>query len=128
MKIMWNHTLDEVVGDATGVTGMRVKSVQDGSVSQVDLSGVFIAIGHKPNTDIFAGQLDMKDGYITIYSGTQGNATATSVPGVFAAGDATTTPFKQIVIAAGEGSKASLAAFDYLMRVPAPEPALAVAA
>tara|TARA_R110002124_G_scaffold3114_6_gene21277 strand:+ start:165 stop:1112 length:948 start_codon:yes stop_codon:yes gene_type:complete len=114
VKIMWNHTLDEVVGDATGVTGMRVKSVQDGSVSQVDLSGVFIAIGHKPNTDIFAGQLDMKDGYITIYSGTQGNATATSVPGVFAAGDVADHIYRQAVTSAGFGCMAALDAEKYL--------------
>ena len=114
VKILWNHTLDEVVGDATGVTGMRVKSVQDNSVSQVDLSGVFIAIGHKPNTDIFAGQLDMKDGYLTIHSGTEGNATATSVPGVFAAGDVADHIYRQAVTASGFGCMAALDAEKYL--------------
>ncbi|MCB1703459.1 MAG: thioredoxin-disulfide reductase [Halioglobus sp.] len=114
VKILWNHTLDEVVGDATGVTGMRVKSVQDNSVSQVDLSGVFIAIGHKPNTDIFAGQLDMKDGYLTIHSGTEGNATATSVPGVFAAGDVADHIYRQAVTSAGFGCMAALDAEKYL--------------
>jgi thioredoxin reductase (NADPH) len=114
VKIMWNHTLDEIVGDATGVTGMRVKAVQDNTVSQVDLAGVFIAIGHKPNTDIFAGQLDMKDGYITIHSGTGGNATATSIPGVFAAGDVADHIYRQAVTSAGFGCMAALDADKYL--------------
>ena len=114
VKIMWNHTLDEIVGDATGVTGMRVKAVQDDTVSQVDLAGVFIAIGHKPNTDIFAGQLDMKDGYITIDSGTGGNATATSIPGVFAAGDVADHIYRQAVTSAGFGCMAALDADKYL--------------
>ena len=87
VRILWDHTLDEVLGDDSGVTGMRVKSVKDDTLTDVDVAGVFIAIGHKPNTDIFSGQLDMKDGYIRIHSGTEGNATATSVAGVFAAGD-----------------------------------------
>ncbi|MCB1688888.1 MAG: thioredoxin-disulfide reductase [Halioglobus sp.] len=114
VKIMWNHTLDEIVGDATGVTGMRVKAVQGGDVSEVDLSGVFIAIGHKPNTDIFAGQLDMKDGYLTIHSGTDGNATATSIPGVFAAGDVADHVYRQAVTSAGFGCMAALDAEKYL--------------
>src|SRR5690554_482149 len=76
ITLMWNHTLEEVLGDDSGVTGMKIKSTVDGSIQQIDLSGVFIAIGHKPNTDIFAGQLDMKDGYIVVKSGTDGNATA----------------------------------------------------
>jgi thioredoxin reductase (NADPH) len=114
VKILWNHTLDEVVGDASGVTGMRVKAVGDETVSQVDLAGVFIAIGHKPNTDIFAGQLDMKDGYLTIHSGTGGNATATSVPGVFAAGDVADHIYRQAVTSAGFGCMAALDAEKYL--------------
>jgi thioredoxin reductase (NADPH) len=114
VKIMWNHTLDEIVGDDTGVTGMRVKSVEDGNVSDVDLAGVFIAIGHKPNTDIFAGQLDMKDGYLTIHSGTHGNATATSIPGVFAAGDVADHIYRQAVTSAGFGCMAALDAEKYL--------------
>jgi len=114
VKIMWDHTLDEVLGDDTGVTGMRVKSVKDGSASEVDLSGVFIAIGHKPNTDIFAGQLDMKDGYIKIHSGTEGNATATSAPGVFAAGDVGDHIYRQAVTSAGFGCMAALDAEKYL--------------
>jgi thioredoxin reductase (NADPH) len=114
VKIMWDHTLDEVLGDDTGVTGMRVKSVKDGSATEVDLSGVFIAIGHKPNTDIFAGQLDMKDGYIKIHSGTEGNATATSAPGVFAAGDVGDHIYRQAVTSAGFGCMAALDAEKYL--------------
>lgn len=114
VKFMWNHTLEEIVGDATGVTGMRVKAVQDNTESQVDLAGVFIAIGHKPNTDIFAGQLDMKDGYITIDSGTTGNATATSIPGVFAAGDVADHIYRQAVTSAGFGCMAALDADKYL--------------
>ena len=114
VKIMWDHTLDEVLGDDTGVTGMRVKSVKDGSATEVDLSGVFIAIGHKPNTDIFAGQLNMKDGYIKIHSGTEGNATATSAPGVFAAGDVGDHIYRQAVTSAGFGCMAALDAEKYL--------------
>jgi len=114
VKIMWDHTLDEVLGDDTGVTGMRVKSVKDGSATEVELSGVFIAIGHKPNTDIFAGQVDMKDGYITIHSGTEGNATATSAPGVFAAGDVGDHIYRQAVTSAGFGCMAALDAEKYL--------------
>jgi thioredoxin reductase (NADPH) len=114
VKILWNHTLDEIVGDASGVTGMRVKAVKDGAISQVDLSGVFIAIGHKPNTDMFAGQLEMKDGYLTIHSGTHGNATTTSIPGVFAAGDVADHIYRQAVTSAGFGCMAALDADKYL--------------
>src|SRR5690606_22368754 len=87
IKILWNHQLDEVLGDDTGVTGLRLKSTVDGSVREIDVAGVLIAIGHEPNTDIFAGQLDMIDGYIKVNSGLNGNATATNIPGVCAAGD-----------------------------------------
>ena len=114
VTILWDHTLDEVVGDDSGVTGIRVKSVKDDSVNQVDLAGVFIAIGHKPNTDIFADQLDMKDGYIKIHSGTEGNATATSSPGVFAAGDVGDHFYRQAVTSAGFGCMAVLVAEKYL--------------
>lgn len=114
VKILWNHTLDEIVGDATGVTGMRVKAVKDNTDSLVELAGVFIAIGHKPNTDIFAGQLTMKDGYLTIQSGTHGNATATSIPGVFAAGDVADHIYRQAVTSAGFGCMAALDAEKYL--------------
>ena len=108
VKIMWDHTLDEVLGDDSGVTGMRIKSVKDGSAADIDLAGVFIAIGHKPNTDIFSGQLDMKDGYIKIHSGTEGNATATSSAGVFAAGDVGDHIYRQAVTSAGFGCMAAL--------------------
>ena len=114
VKIMWDHTLQEIVGDDSGVTGMQIKSVKDDTVSQVDLAGVFIAIGHKPNTDMFAGQLDMKDGYLTIHSGTDGNATATSIPGVFAAGDVADHIYRQAVTSAGFGCMAALDAEKYL--------------
>jgi thioredoxin reductase (NADPH) len=114
VTIMWDHTLDEVLGDDSGVTGMRIKSVKEGATGDIDLAGVFIAIGHKPNTDIFAGQLDMKDGYITINSGLEGNATATSAPGVFAAGDVGDHIYRQAVTSAGFGCMAALDAEKYL--------------
>ena len=114
VTILWDHVLEEVLGDDSGVTGMQVKSVKDGTFTRVDLSGVFIAIGHKPNTDIFAGQLAMQDGYIQVHSGTGGNATATSVPGVFAAGDVGDHVYRQAVTSAGFGCMAALDAEKYL--------------
>ena len=114
VTILWDHVLDEVLGDDSGVTGMRVKSVKDDSTRDIDLAGVFIAIGHKPNTDIFAGQLDMKDGYITIKSGLEGNATSTSAAGVFAAGDVGDHIYRQAVTSAGFGCMAALDAEKYL--------------
>ena len=111
---MWSHTLDEITGDDSGVTGMRIKSTVDDSLTDVDLAGVFIAIGHKPNTDIFAGQLEMKDGYIQIHSGIEGDATATHVPGVFAAGDVGDHVYRQAVTSAGFGCMAALDAERYL--------------
>lgn len=114
VKIIWNHTLDEVLGDATGVTGLRLKSMTDDSTQEIDVAGVFIAIGHKPNTDIFAGQLEMKDGYIVINSGLSGNATATSVEGVFAAGDVADHIYRQAITSAGAGCMAALDAEKYL--------------
>ncbi|MEP5764717.1 MAG: thioredoxin-disulfide reductase [Halieaceae bacterium] len=114
VSIMWDNTLDEITGDDSGVTGMRVKSTLDGSLSEVDVAGVFIAIGHKPNTDIFAGQLDMKDGYIQIRSGIEGDATATSAAGVFAAGDVGDHVYRQAVTSAGFGCMAALDAERYL--------------
>ena len=114
VKLMWNNTLDEVLGDDGGVTGMRLKSTVDGSTQDVDVSGVFIAIGHKPNTDIFAGQLDMHNGYIKIKSGTEGEATSTSVPGVFAAGDVADHIYRQAITSAGSGCMAALDAEKYL--------------
>ncbi len=109
-----NSTLDEVLGDNTGVTGMRVKNTQTGATKDIALKGVFIAIGHKPNTDIFAGQLEMEGGYIVTQMGRTGNATATSVPGVFAAGDVQDHIYRQAVTSAGTGCMAALDAERYL--------------
>ena len=114
IEIEWNQTLDEVLGDDMGVTGMRIKSTQDGSTKDVDVHGVFIAIGHTPNTGIFDGQLDMENGYIIVKSGIQGNATATSMEGVFAAGDVMDPLYKQAVTSAGAGCMAALDAEKYL--------------
>ena len=108
------HTLDEVLGDDGGVTGMRIKNVNDGTTKDIPLMGVFIAIGHKPNTDIFAGQLEMEGGYIITQSGRGGNFTATSVPGVFAAGDVQDHIYRQAVTSAGTGCMAALDAERYL--------------
>jgi thioredoxin reductase (NADPH) len=108
------QTLDEVLGDNTGVTGMRIKSTQDGSTKDIPLKGVFIAIGHKPNTDIFEGQLEMEAGYIVTKAGREGNFTATSVPGVFAAGDVQDHIYRQAVTSAGTGCMAALDAERYL--------------
>ena len=114
ITVMWDHTLDEVLGDDSGVTGMRVKSTKDDTTENVELQGVFIAIGHKPNTDIFQGQLDMNNGYIKIKSGLEGNATATSVAGVFAAGDVADHVYRQAVTSAGAGCMSALDAEKYL--------------
>ena len=114
VRILWDHTLEEVLGDDSGVTGMRVRAVEGGGTTDLEVAGVFIAIGHKPNTDIFTGQLDMQDGYIRVRSGTQGNATATSVPGVFAAGDVGDHVYRQAVTSAGFGCMAALDAEKYL--------------
>ncbi|MBL1140974.1 MAG: thioredoxin-disulfide reductase [Proteobacteria bacterium] len=114
VKIEWNHTLDEVLGDDTGVTGMRIKSTENGETKDIDLKGVFIAIGHKPNTDIFANQLDMNNGYIKIKSGIDGDATSTSIPGVFAAGDVADHVYRQAITSAGSGCMAALDAEAYL--------------
>ncbi len=112
--IKWDHTLDEVLGDDMGVTGMRIKSTKDGSTEELDVHGVFIAIGHKPNTDIFDGQLDMEHGYIKVHSGIAGNATATSIEGVFAAGDVMDSHYKQAITSAGAGCMAALDAEKFL--------------
>ncbi len=114
VTIKWNHTLDEVLGDDSGVTGVRIKSTQDDSTEDIDLSGVFIAIGHTPNTKIFEGQLEMNGGYIKVNSGLHGDATATSVPGVFAAGDVMDHVYRQAVTSAGSGCMAALDAEKYL--------------
>ncbi|GAB3628390.1 thioredoxin reductase [Pandoraea terrae] len=114
VEIKWNHVLDEVMGDNAGVTGIRVKEMQSGATTDVDLQGVFIAIGHKPNTDIFAGQLEMKNGYVLTNGGLNGNATGTSVPGVFAAGDVQDHVYRQAITSAGTGCMAALDAQRYL--------------
>ena len=112
--VLWNHVLDEVLGDKSGVTGMRVKNVATGATAEKPLQGVFIAIGHRPNTEIFAGQLEMKNGYIVTRGGTDGGATATSVPGVFAAGDVQDHVYRQAVTSAASGCMAALDAQKYL--------------
>ena len=114
VTLEFNQVLDEVLGDKSGVTGMRIKSVEDGSTKSVDLQGVFIAIGHKPNTDIFQGQLQMENGYIVTRSGNQGGVTATSISGVFAAGDVQDHIYRQAVTSAGSGCMAALDAEKYL--------------
>jgi len=110
----WNHTLDEVLGNDNGVTGMRIKNTQNGDTKNIDLKGVFIAIGHLPNTQIFDGQLDMNNGYIKIKSGIEGQATSTNIPGVFAAGDVGDHVYRQAVTSAGSGCMAALDAEAYL--------------
>jgi thioredoxin reductase (NADPH) len=112
--VMWDHILDEVVGDAGGVTSINIRATGDGSVSRIAVHGIFIAIGHKPNTGIFEGQLDMKDGYIKTRTGLEGGATGTSVPGVFAAGDVQDHIYRQAITSAGTGCMAALDAQRYL--------------
>ena len=114
VKIIWNHTLEEVLGDDSGVTGVLIKDVKTGQTQTVDTLGVFIAIGHKPNTDIFIGQLEMNNGYIKVQSGLEGNATQTSVKGVFAAGDAMDHVYRQAITSSGTGCMAALDAEKYL--------------
>lgn len=114
ITIHWDNTLDEVLGDNMGVTGLRIKSTKDESTSELKADGVFIAIGHKPNTGIFEGQLEMVNGYITVESGLKGNATATSVEGVYAAGDVADQVYKQAITSAGAGCMAALDAEKFL--------------
>ena len=114
VRVLWNHTLDEVLGDGTGVTGVRVKHVGTGATQDLPAMGVFVAIGHTPNTGIFEGQLAMAGGYIKVKSGADGDATATSVPGVFAAGDVADHVYRQAVTSAGTGCMAALDAEAYL--------------
>jgi thioredoxin reductase (NADPH) len=114
VTIMWNNVLDEVLGDNSGVTGMRIKNANDGSTQNIDLMGVFIAIGHKPNTDLFVDQVEMKNGYIITNSGNEGNAQASSIPGVFAAGDVCDHIYRQAITSAGSGCMAALDAEKYL--------------
>jgi thioredoxin reductase (NADPH) len=119
VEIVWNHTVQEVLGDDSGVTGVRLEATGGGATRDVEVSGVFIAVGHTPNTQIFEGQLEMKGGYITVHSGTEGNATATSVPGVFAAGDVADHVYRQAVTSAGTGCMAALDADRYLEQLDA---------
>jgi len=114
ITIMWDSTLDEVLGDDSGVTGMRIKNVKDGSTQDIELQGVFIAIGHSPNTSLFEGQLEMNNGYLKVHSGTEGNATATSIEGVYAAGDVADHVYQQAVTSAASGCMAALDAEKYL--------------
>ncbi len=114
VEIIWNHVVDEVLGDDKGVTGLRIKHAQTGQANELDLAGVFIAVGHTPNTAIFKGQLDMQGGYISIRSGTAGYATATSIDGVFAAGDVADHVYRQAITSAGFGCMAALDAERWL--------------
>jgi thioredoxin reductase (NADPH) len=114
VEIVWNHSIDEVLGDSTGVTGVRLKSTQDGAKREIAVNGLFVAIGHTPNTALFDSQLDMNNGYIRIKAGLEGGATATSVAGVFAAGDVADQVYRQAVTSAGFGCMAALDAEKYL--------------
>jgi thioredoxin reductase (NADPH) len=114
MSVIWHHTVDEVLGNQQGVTGARLRSLQGAGHRELDITGLFIAIGHTPNTSIFTGQLDMREGYIQIKSGNAGDATATSVPGVFAAGDVADHVYRQAITSAGAGCMAALDADRYL--------------
>lgn len=118
IKIIWRSTLDEILGDATGVTGIRIKNTQNGNTQNLEVHGVFIAIGHHPNTEIFNKQLKMKNSYIIVNSGLNGDATATSVAGIFAAGDVADSIYKQAVTSAGSGCMAALDAEQYLDNLP----------
>ena len=114
IELVWHHAVDEVLGNEAGVTGVRVKSVLDGSTRDITVHGLFVAIGHTPNTSLFEGQLDMSNGYLKIHSGIEGNATATNVPGVFAAGDVTDQHYRQAITSAGFGCMAALDAERFL--------------
>lgn len=114
VRLVWDHTVDEVLGDDAGVTGLRLRHTKTGDAQEIPVHGVFIAIGHKPNTDLFTGQLDMNNGYLTIQSGLLGMATQTSVPGVFAAGDVADQVYRQAITSAGFGCQAALDAERFL--------------
>lgn len=114
VEIKWNHTLDEVIGDNSGVTGIKIKNTNDNSISEINLQGVFVAIGHSPNTKIFENQLEMVNGYIKNFPAENGNLTATSIPGVFSAGDVSDSIYRQAITSAGKGCMAALDAEKYL--------------
>ncbi|WP_017938294.1 thioredoxin-disulfide reductase [Zestomonas thermotolerans] len=114
IRLHWNTTLEEVLGDASGVTGVRIRNIETDATSELQLAGVFIAIGHKPNTELFKGQLEMRDGYLVVKGGSEGNATATSIEGVFAAGDVADHVYRQAITSAGSGCMAALDAERYL--------------
>jgi thioredoxin reductase (NADPH) len=116
--IVWNHEVDEVLGDSSGVTGVRVAATDGSAKRDIDITGIFIAVGHTPNTQIFEGQLDMAGGYIRVKGGSEGNATATSIPGVFAAGDVADHVYRQAVTSAGTGCMAALDAEAFLESLP----------
>ncbi|MDE2260048.1 MAG: thioredoxin-disulfide reductase [Betaproteobacteria bacterium] len=120
VRVLWNHTLEEVLGDASGVTGMRIKNTRDNQTSEIPLKGVFIAIGHRPNTELFAGQLTMENGYIVTQTGRNGGFTQTSIPGVFAAGDVQDHVYRQAVTSAATGCMAALDAQRYLENLAPP--------
>jgi thioredoxin reductase (NADPH) len=119
VKLLWNHAVDEVLGDDSGVTGLRVAGVSNQLRHDLDVTGVFIAVGHAPNTQLFVNQLEMKNGYLTVQSGTSGNATQTSIPGVFAAGDVADHVYRQAITSAGTGCMAALDADKYLDQIDA---------
>ncbi len=119
MKVVWNHTVDEVLGDEQGVAGVRLRDLIDSKKHDIKVTGLFIAIGHSPNTGIFTGQLEMHDGYLKVKSGTDGDATATTIPGVFAAGDVADHVYRQAITSAGSGCMAALDADKYLERLDA---------
>jgi thioredoxin reductase (NADPH) len=128
VRVLWNHVVDEVLGDDSGVTGVRVADVKSGAKQDLAVHGLFVAIGHTPNTGIFEGQLDMAGGYIRVRGGSEGNATATSAPGVFAAGDVADHVYRQAVTSAGTGCMAALDAEAYLESLPASAAPAAAAA
>jgi thioredoxin reductase (NADPH) len=119
VALVWNHTVDEILGDETGVTGARLRALSGGAARTLAVDGVFIAVGHQPNTQLFEGQLDMRGGYLVVKGGSEGDATATSVPGVFAAGDVADHVYRQAVTSAGTGCMAALDADKYLERLEA---------
>src|SRR5690606_6292981 len=121
VRIIWNHIVDEVLGDDSGVTGLRIAPVAGGPKEDIAVSGVFIAVGHAPNTQLFEGQLEMKGGYLIVNSGSNGNATQTSVPGVFAAGDVADHVYRQAITSAGTGCMAALDADKHLDLIDAAE-------